>query len=90
MFAGVLMVLLAAAHSILGERLIFARLRQGRGWKDSALGVLEQRRWWALRGTWHLVTILAIGLGVMLLAAAPGQADIKLILGTTVLVAAVY
>ena len=88
--AGGLTVLLSATHSILGERLVFARLREGGGWSEAALKLLAPRRWWAVRASWHLVSVLGAGLAALLLAMAFGSVNVETTLGVTFLVAAVY
>jgi len=88
--AGVLTLLLSGVHSILGEKLIFARLRNAGAWSEAALNLLALRRWLAIRATWHLVSILAAGLAALLFATAFGSVRVDLVLGATFLVAAVY
>jgi hypothetical protein len=65
--AGILLILLALAHTIIGELLIFRHLAKGTAKHEAALAVLEQRRWYAIRSSWHLVTFLACGLGLVLM-----------------------
>ena len=88
--AGVLTLLLSAVHSVLGEKLIFAPLREGGKWNEAALKLLALRRWWSVRAAWHLVSILGAGLSALLVANAMGSAEVGLTLGVTFLVAAVY
>ena len=88
--AGGLTLLLLAAHSILGEKLVFARLREGGHWSEAALRLLALRRWWAIRASWHLVSVLAAGVAALLFAMAFGSVDVEKVLGVTFLVAAVY
>ena len=88
--AGLLSVVLAVAHSLLGEKLVFSRLREGGRWNEAALKLLALRRWWSVRATWHLVSILGAGVAALLLAMAFGSVDVELTLGVTFLVAAVY
>jgi len=88
--AGALSVLLAVGHSILGERLVFGRLRRHGAWTEAALEIMERRRWWAVRASWHLVTVLAFGVAGILLAMATGAPPLKWILAATFAVATVY
>jgi hypothetical protein len=75
LLAGIVLLLLAAAHSVLGERLIFRHLAPGTPGAVAAQSLLPGRRWLALRATWHLVSILATGLAVCaLIVAVPGLA----------------
>lgn len=69
--AGGLLILLAVAHSVIGEVLIFRHLRPGRPLYHLALDVLPKRRWHAIWSSWHLVTLLGFGLGAILLAGVP-------------------
>jgi hypothetical protein len=64
LIAACLAVLLAAAHSLLGERLVFARLaqRQAPGSADR----MPDRHYAALRTTWHLTSLLGLGFAGLL------------------------
>ena len=62
--AGVLCFLLAAVHSILGERMIFQPLRMQK--EHSAMRKYRGILW----ATWHLVTIFGACLGLYLLLRA--------------------
>ena len=90
LLAAGLTILLSAAHSILGERLVFARLRQDGVWTEAALNLLERRRWWSVRATWHLVSIMGIGLGALLFSEALGGIGFTRTIGLIFLVATVY
>lgn len=90
LLAGVLLLLLSAAHSALGERLVFARLHKGGQWSDEALRLMALRRWWSVRATWHLVSILGVGLAALLLSRALGGPGPEVWLGATFLVAMAY
>jgi len=68
--AGVLMILLGLVHSVLGEMLIFRHVRRGKAQHAGAIDLLPQRRWDALWSSWHLVTLLGVGLGSSLLLSA--------------------
>lgn len=73
LIAGGLSLLLALVHSYLGERLIFARIVKGGLWTPTAIALLPARRWVTLRSTWHLVSLLGCGMGLMLVAMAVPQ-----------------
>lgn len=88
--AGGLALLTVAAHSVLGERLIFSRLRRAEGWTDEALNLLPVRRWWALRGSWHLLSIFGLGFAALLFDLGAGQSHAQMIIGITFLASAVY
>lgn len=66
--AGGLLILLAVAHSVIGELLIFRHLSTGARLHRSALELLPERRWHAIWSSWHLVTVLGFGIGAVLLA----------------------
>ncbi len=72
------MILLAVAHSILGERLIFDSIKRGRKEHDRAIALLTQRRWDSLWSTWHLVSLIGAGLGAALIAYAAEQNSVAL------------
>jgi hypothetical protein len=63
--AGVLAILIGAAHSILGERLVLGPLFR-RGQVPKLLGSTTFARQ-TLRFTWHLTTVLAWGIGVVII-----------------------
>lgn len=73
--AGTLIILLGLVHSVLGEVLIFRHVRRGRPLHAEAVELLPQRRWDALWSSWHLVTLLGMGLGgaLVLTALAAGR-----------------
>jgi hypothetical protein len=68
--AGVLMFVLAAAHSVLGERLIFRHVRAGTPGHEAATALLPQRRWDSLWSTWHLLSLIGLGLSAAMVAAS--------------------
>lgn len=95
--AAVLMVLIGLVHSVLGERLIFRRMRRGQ-WIPTEGGKLigegHVRILWA---TWHGLTVFGWGMAAMILwmalhpSAEPGWLIMRHIvaasaLGTSVLV----
>lgn len=71
--AAAISVLLGLAHSILGERLIFRRLRADELHADRLLPRLYLE---AIRSTWHLVTVFGWGLAAILVWMAYPGADI--------------
>ena len=58
LIAGVLAIVLGVIHSILGEVLIFRRLRNSK---------LQIRHYNTLWSTWHLVTLFGFGFGAILI-----------------------
>ena len=68
LYAGVLSILLGVVHSILGEVLVFKKLRNkhNNSWVTdiSELPVRSIRIIWA---SWHVVTLFGIAIGVILL-----------------------
>ncbi|MDO7836276.1 hypothetical protein Q4610_14600 [Sphingobium sp. HBC34] len=91
LLAAVLTFLLAAVHSILGERLIFRHLVSENRWTEGAIGLLSARRWAALRSSWHLVSILGGGLGLVLLVLATVlPINESKVVGATFLISALY
>jgi hypothetical protein len=68
--AGILIILLGLVHSVLGEMLIFRHVRRGKARHAEAIELMPQRRWDALWSSWHLVTLLGVGLGASLLLIA--------------------
>jgi len=85
-----LTVFLSLAHSILGERLVFSRLRDNGAWSEAALRLLARRRWWSVRATWHLVSIMGIGLAALLASEAFGGIGVGRTIGLIFLAATVY
>ena len=71
--AAVLVFLLGAAHSVLGERYILVRLFR-RGDLPRLFGGTQFTRR-TLRFAWHLTTVLAWGVAALVWQLAQGQAD---------------
>ena len=65
--AGSLALLVGAAHSLLGEVLIFRRLRSGSLVPGLNAPPLEERHIRILWATWHLATVLGWALAAVLL-----------------------
>ncbi|MBM3512296.1 MAG: hypothetical protein FJX59_01120 [Alphaproteobacteria bacterium] len=94
--AAALLILLAVAHTVIGEYLIFRHLRADRRSERRALDLLPERRWDSLWSTWHLVSLLGLGFGALLALIAmlgPTRQAAQLALlaiGATLAVSAVY
>jgi len=71
--AGVLMILIGLAHSVIGEILIFRQLRAGTIVPLLAPAPLRERHLRILWANWHLTSVLGWGLAALLImfAAAP-------------------
>lgn len=92
--AGGLSILLGLAHTIIGEYLIFRRLRS-KAATASTPDMLPVRHLAALWSSWHLLTLLAGGIGSVLIwmAGQPPAANLavlKAILAATFLASAVF
>ena len=59
--------LVGVVHSVLGELLIFRRLRGGSLISSTGSPILRERHVRILRATWHVVTVFAWGFGAILL-----------------------
>lgn len=94
--AGVALLVLALLHSVLGERLIFRHLRAGTPGHAAARELLPARRWDALWSTWHLVSLLGLGLAGAMVAASitvditKTGGTIAMILAATFAISGVY
>jgi hypothetical protein len=94
--AGIVMFALAIMHSVLGERLIFKHVRAGTPGHIAANQLLPARRWDALWSTWHLLSVLGLGLSAAMIAAAmygevAKAADtVAIIMAATFAIAGVY
>ena len=68
--AAILMILVGVVHSVLGEHLIFSRMRAG-GWTPTDGGtLLRQRHVRILWATWHLASVLGWAAAYILLYAS--------------------
>jgi len=89
--AALLLVLLGAVHSYLGERLILRRLFR-REDLPKVLGSAAFTKQ-TLRFTWHMTTVLLLGLAGVLAVLATSPADtgvrVKMVVAITVLVSAI-
>ena len=75
LWAGIVAILVGLIHSVLGEILIFRRMRQGGVVPTEGQPVLRERHVRILWASWHLVTILGWALAAILLmlAASAGE-----------------
>jgi hypothetical protein len=75
LWAGIVAILVGLSHSVLGEILIFRRMRQGGVVPTEGQPVLRERHVRILWASWHLVTILGWALAAILLmlAASAGE-----------------
>jgi len=71
LFAGVLSALIGIAHSVLGEKLVLGPLFE-RGDVPKLLGSTSFARH-TLRFTWHLTTVLLLGIGAVRAVLARGR-----------------
>jgi hypothetical protein len=75
--AGLLLILIGLVHSILGERLIFRRMREGGFIPTEGGSVLREPHVRILWATWHVVSVLGFGFAALLLwLAQPAQAQL--------------
>lgn len=69
--AGVIALFVGVAHSVLGEVLIFSKLREnGRIVPTASAGPLRSRNVRILWATWHLATIFGAAFGAVLIRTA--------------------
>ncbi|RXT48025.1 hypothetical protein B6S44_23355 [Bosea sp. Tri-44] len=68
--AGLLMILIAIAHSVIGEILIFRQLRAGTIVPLLAPAPLRERHLRILWANWHLCSVLGWGLAALLILLA--------------------
>ncbi|WP_199777553.1 hypothetical protein [Bosea sp. FBZP-16] len=68
--AGVLMILIGVAHSVIGEILIFRQLRAGTIVPLLAPAPLRERHLRILWANWHLCSVLGWGLAALLIVIA--------------------
>lgn len=67
---GALTLLVALVHSVLGEILIFQRMRSGALVPTKGQPVLRERHVRILWATWHIVSLLGFGMAAVLLGMA--------------------
>ena len=68
--AGILAFAIGAVHSVLGEHLIFRRMRQGSLIPTHGKPVLHERHVRILWASWHVVTLFGWAMGAVLLQRA--------------------
>jgi hypothetical protein len=66
LLSGIVAIALGLCHSILGERLIFNRIKRTEHLDRQETDLLSKRLWAALRTTWHLTSLLGFGFAAML------------------------
>jgi hypothetical protein len=91
--AAVVAVLVGLAHSMLGEWLIFRKLRKGSVVPDQSAPPLQERNVRILWATWHLASAFGVGYAAILLslaahASAPDPGIIRAIVASFVMGAA--
>ena len=75
---GLLAIAVALVHSLLGEKLIFSRMRDSGLVPTLGQPVLRERHVRILWATWHLVSIMGAAFGVILIYAAQPLAQSEL------------
>jgi hypothetical protein len=87
--AGVLTLLVGAVHSILGEILIFRRLRVDSIVPTNGAPLLLERHVRILWASWHVVTVLGWAFGVVLirLSLSPTTESVKVLLENSIVYA---
>jgi hypothetical protein len=76
--AGIILICIAAIHSVLGESLIFKKIRQDQLIPQISPGPLSQNNIRIIWASWHLVSILGIGFSALFLAATNPKAEFQL------------
>lgn len=74
--AGALTFVVGAVHSILGERLIFRRMRQGTLIPTHGKPILHERHVRILWASWHVVTLFGWAMGAVMLQRASADAPL--------------
>ena len=77
--AATLAFLVGLVHSVLGEKLVFSRMRQGQLVPTNGGTVLRQRHVRILWASWHIVTVLGWGVAgtLLLLASEPAASSLR-------------
>jgi hypothetical protein len=73
--AGILAIVVGVIHSILGEVLIFRRLRKGTFVPTISKPLLLEKHIRILWATWHIATIFGWGMGAILLLLSQTELD---------------
>ena len=76
--AGVLTIVIGLVHSLLGEYLIFRRMRRGTVVPTAGQPLLRERHVRILWATWHVVTVFGFGFAAILLYSANPDAAMPL------------
>jgi len=74
--AGVVAVVVGLVHSVLGELLIFKKLRNGTVVPTIGKPLLKERNVRILWATWHIVTIFGWAFGAILIYLSTGSVEI--------------
>ena len=87
--AATLAFLVGLVHSVLGERLVFSRMRQGQFVPTNGGTLLQQRHVRILWASWHVVTVLGWALAgtLLLLASEPTVSALSASLSQVIIVA---
>jgi len=84
-------VALATVHSLIGERLIFGRMDSASFCEASGMA---PRRWLALRGSWHLVSLFGLGFaaifGVLAFGSPSNPENILAALAVTFFISGIF
>lgn len=75
----IISVLVAVVHSLLGELLIFKKLRRTGLVPTESAPPLQSRNIRILWATWHLASVFGLGFAAILFAAAAGHTPLDLI-----------
>ncbi len=80
--AAALAILIGLVHSVLGERLIFSRLRRGTVVPAQGDTLLSRKHVGIVWATWHIVTVLgwAVAAALLLLSAEPSLSPLHIAL----------
>lgn len=71
--AGFITIIVGVIHSVLGEILIFSRMRDGTFVPKIGKPLLQERHVRILWATWHLVTIFGFGFAALLFQVAKNE-----------------
>ncbi len=76
--AGVLTMVIGLVHSVMGEYLIFRRMRKGTLIPSVVQPLLRERHIRILWATWHVVTVFGFGFAAILLSSARPESALDL------------
>lgn len=76
--AGAVAILVGMIHSILGEVLIFRRMREGKLVPTNGRPILKERHVRILWASWHIVTIFGWAIAAILLELARSSSELEL------------